>query len=146
MSEEWPRGLIAAVAPRKRLPDAHSLAVLDESGQEINKENPLITEHDGRTGEAILRSLTLVNKSEHYYYKDIRLSVNSVFPVTARIIVPDALTHTGRPEYFERDDVFPFNLQLSVNPGTPMQTVRGVNIIVSGTRCLSFSGETENQV
>ena len=108
--------------------------ILDESGQEVNEENPLITEHDGSTGDTITRSLTLINKSDYHYYKNVRLTVESVFPVTAQILVPSEPTIWARAEYFDRNEVFPFKLQLSVKPGTPDQVVRGIELCVSGTR------------
>ena len=80
------------------------LTILDESGQEITKDNPLVTEHDGTTGDTIIRSLTLINKSDHFYYKDIQLSVESVFPVTAVILASDVLTPAARTDYFDRND------------------------------------------
>ena len=118
--------------------------MLDESGQEINEDHPLVTEHDGSTGDTITRSLTLVNTSDHYYYKNTQITVNSVFPVTAQVIVSDVSAPRRRTEYFDRGEAFPFTLQLSVKPGTPDQVVRGINICVSGTRFLSSFGDMEN--
>jgi len=114
-----------------------TLAVLDESGHEITEDNPLVTEHDGSTGDTVTRSLTLINKSDYHFYKNIRLAVNPIFPVEAQLLIGERVSWE-RVEYLDSGETIPFNLKLSVNPGTPEQVVRGINLTISGTRCLRF--------
>ena len=60
--------------------------MLDESGKEVTEDNPIITEHNGSTGDSVVLPLTLVNKSSQHYYKNIQLQVNSVPPVNTRLL------------------------------------------------------------
>ena len=72
-----------------------TLAVLDENGQEITEDNPLITEHNGSTGDNVTLPLTLVNKSSKHYYKNIQLRINSVPPVDAQLLIQKEGTPTS---------------------------------------------------
>ena len=115
-----------------------TLRVLDEAGHEVNAGNPIITEHNGDTGDAVTLSLTLVNKSARHYHKNVRLRVNSVFPVSARLLIPDERVPNYRPAKsimrFGPSERLPFNLRLSVGPDTPEQVVRRINLNISSMR------------
>ncbi len=115
-----------------------TLRVLDEAGQEVNTSNPIITEHNGSTGDAVTLSLTLINKSAFHYYKNIRLWVNSVFPVSAELLIPGERVPNYRPSKsivrFDPNERLQFNLRLSVGPDTPEQVVRGINLGISSMR------------
>ena len=115
-----------------------TLRVLDETGHEVSMSNPIISEHNGSVGDAITLSLTLVNKSAFHYYKYLRLWVNSVFPVSAELLIPDERVPNYRPSKsivrFAPNERLPFNLRLSVGPDTPEQVVRGINLGISSMR------------
>ena len=112
--------------------------MLDETGHEVNTSNPIITEHNGSTGDIVTLSLTLINKSASHYYKNILLWVNSVFPVSAELLIPDERVPNYRPSksivYFNPNERLQFNLRLSVGPKTPEQVVRGISLGISSMR------------
>ena len=115
-----------------------TLTVLDEKGKEVTEDNPIITEHNGTTGDTVNLPLTLVNKSSKHYHKYVQLQVNSVPSVNAQLIVQDDQTKNQLPikkiNKFNPNEKLSFNLQLSVRPNTPEQVVKGVNLSISSMR------------
>lgn len=115
-----------------------TLTVLDENGKEVTGDNPIITEHNGSTGDVVVLPLTLINKSHDHYHKHIQLQVTSVHPVTSRILVKNDLTKEYYPVQtiikFEPDEKLPFNLRLSVNKNTPEQVVRGMKLSIKSMK------------
>ena len=115
-----------------------TLRVLDEFGHEVNTSNPIITEHNGTTGDAVTLAFTLINKSASHYYKNILLRVNSVFPVSAELLIPGERVPNYRPSKvimrFSPKEKLPFNLRFTVGPETPEQVVKGVNLNISSMR------------
>ena len=112
--------------------------MLNENGQEITEDNPLITEHNGSTGDNVTLPLTLVNKSSKHYHKNIQLRVNSIPPVNAQLLIQNESTPNYFPSKrivrFNPRDTLSFNLQLSVRPNTPEQVVKGVNLNISSMK------------
>ena len=112
--------------------------MLDENGQEITESNPLITEHNGSTGDNVTLPLTLVNKSSKHYYKNIQLRVNSVPPMDAQLLIQNEAVPNYLPSKkitrFNPRETLPFNLQLSVRPNTPEQVVKGINLSISSMK------------
>ena len=115
-----------------------TLKVLDERGRTVNEENPLITEHNGETGDVVTLPLTLVNGSKRHYHRDTSLRVDSVFPVSARLLIPEESVPNYTPSKMIRiinpSDVIPFNLRLTVGPDTPEQVVRDINLVISSMK------------
>ncbi len=115
-----------------------TLLILDENGHEVTPDNPLITEHNGGTGDTLVLPLTLVNGSSQHYYRNITIQVNSVPPVNASLFIQDDPVPQDVPIKtiirMYPAERFGFDLKLSVRPHTPEQVVTGVNLRVFGMK------------
>ena len=112
-----------------------TLIVLDENKQEVTEDNPIITEHNGSTGDSVILPFTLVNKSSRHYHRNVRLQVKSVFPVDMGILMkndsPEKYLSSMRIARLNPKETVSFNLQVSIPFNTPEQVVKGTNLVVS---------------
>jgi len=112
--------------------------VLDENNKEVTEDNPIITEHNGSTGDSVVLPLTLVNKSSHHYHRNVRLQIKSVFPVGAGLNTqndaPTNFLSSKRIAHLKPKEAVSFNLQVSVPRNTPEQVVKGMNLVVSSMK------------
>ena len=115
-----------------------TLAILDEYGEEITEDNPIITEHNGTTGDIVTLPLTLINKSTQHYHSDVQLSVNSVSPVDALLLIKEEAVQNYLPSKkiarFNPKEKLSVNLRLSVRPNSPDQVVNGIKINVTSMK------------
>ena len=115
-----------------------TLKVLDEAGHVVNEDNPLITEYNGETGDIVTLPLTLKNGSARHYHRDTSLRVNSVFPVSARLLIPEEAvpnyTASKTINYIGPNDIIPFNIRWTVGPNTPEQVVRAISLVIESMK------------
>jgi hypothetical protein len=116
-----------------------SLIILDEKGKVVNELNPIITEHNGTSGDTIVLPMTIENTSLHHFYRNIALQVSSKPPVDVLLNLPTAPNPGG---YFPRIEIrrlnskekLLFNLKTAVPADTPEQVVIGTSLQVTSTR------------
>ena len=115
-----------------------TLSVLDERGQTVTENNPIITEHNGTTGDIVILPLTLVNTAHDHYYRNITLRVNSIYPVLADLLIQTDIVPTYLPEKkihrINPKESIKFNLRTIVQQNTKEQIVRGISINADGMR------------
>ena len=116
-----------------------TLRVLDEWGKIVDDDNPIVTEHNGTTGDIVTLPLTLLNDSAQHYYKNIQLNVNPSYPVSAALLVQSDPVPNYLPQKTIRrinpKETIRFNLQTSIPPNTPEQIIRrGINIQINAMR------------
>ena len=115
-----------------------TLNVLDERGQIVNENNPLIIEHNGTTGGIVTLHLKLVNSSADHYYRRVSLGVKSIPPIRAGLLLEGEVV----PYYMlmkninrlNPSGVIAFNLQTSVPVNTSERVIKTMELAVSGMR------------
>lgn len=115
-----------------------TLNILDEKGQIVDENNPIIIEHNGTLGDVVNLSLTLINNSIDRYYRNINMHVNTVLPIKSAILIAGEKdsSYEWKKIVWRLDprQQIKFILQTVVPPNTSERVVRGINLVVSGVR------------
>lgn len=115
-----------------------TLNILDERGEIVNEDNPIIIEHNGTSGGTVTLHLTLVNSSADHYYRSVRLGVNSVPPISAGLlvegeVVPYYMLVKNIIRLYPKEQVS-FNLQTVIPVNTSERVIKSMMLDVSGMR------------
>ena len=111
------------------------LKIIDEAGEEIEAGNPLVTEADGTSGEAIVRRLWLTNTSPQHFFRKIKVLAREVPGVLVEVAASPGrwVASALLPDLYCGDSA-EFYVRLTVPPGTAMGTLAGDLFAVSAQR------------
>lgn len=119
-----------------------SLVIRDEEDDIVNELNPIVTEHNGTTGDTVILPLKIENASLHHFFRDIAIQVSGKPPVDVSLNIPTApnpLAYSHRVEIHRLNplDKLLFNLKTIVPAATQEQIVTGTTLQVTSLRFLA---------
>ena len=116
-----------------------TLILRDENGKIISDDNPVVTEHNGVTGDILILPLTIENTERKFFHRNIAISVTSKPPIDATLSLPAS---PNPRSYFPRVEIsrinpmekMTFHLKTVCGADTPEQVVSGTTICVTSMR------------
>ena len=116
-----------------------SLVIRDEKDKIVDELNPIVTEHNGTTGDTVILPFMLENDSQHHFHRDIAVQVSSKPPVDISLNLPTAPNPIAYSQRIEIRRLNPkekrlFNLKTVVLQGTQEQEVTGTTLQVTSLR------------
>jgi len=116
-----------------------SLLIRDEKDNVVNEFNPIITEHNGTTGDTVILPLKIENNAPHHFYKNITIRVDPSPSVDISLNLPASLLPMAYYHHIEILRLNPkeravFNLKTIIPAGTREQVITGTTLQVTAMR------------
>lgn len=116
-----------------------SLLIRDEKDNVVNELNPIITEHNGTTGDTAILPMMVENSSPHHFHRNITIRVNSKPPVDVSLNLPTSQLPGAYYPHIEILRLNPkekalFNLRTIIPAGTGEQVITGTWLQVTSTK------------
>jgi len=105
-----------------------SLLIRDEKDNVVNEFNPIITEHNGTTGDTVILPMMVENSSPHDFHRNIMIRVDSKPPVDISLNLPTSLLPMAYYHHIEILRLNPkekalFNLRTIIPAATKKQVI-----------------------
>jgi hypothetical protein len=115
-----------------------TLNILDQYGNIVDPDNPIIIEHNGTKGGEVVVRLRLKNTSSNHYHRNIVMMVNEIKPVDSSLMVqgeqvPYYLREKRVPRLDPTQEVT-FFLRTIIPKGVTERLVTGIFIFLSSMR------------